>query len=72
MKKYPLGSWSGLLRKPYTQEYLAKILAGAAKMWGEGTEEKQAAGSYLLTHEGIKNRIFFEDGQIWHSYKIVE
>jgi len=68
--KYALGSWSGLLKKPYTQEYLDKILADAAEMWGEGTQVKQDDGSYLLKHEGINNKIYFMDGQIWRSDEI--
>jgi hypothetical protein len=72
--KYALGSWSGLLQSPhgYTPQYVEKILADAANMWGEGTQEKQADGSYILTHEGVKNRIYFEEGQIWRSDEIGE
>ena len=65
--KYYLASWSGLLEKSYTQEYLEKILAEAANMWGEGSQIKQEDGSYILTHEGTKNRIYFENGKIWRT-----
>ena len=70
--KYYLASWSGLLKKGYTDEKVNHILKDAANMWGKGTEVKQDDGSYILINEGIKNRIYFEDGKIWRSDENVE